>query len=176
MHTRDSEQPFARPGLYTLEAEFYTESLVVRGEVPAPEQRLSDHLNGGAPNLELRPLSVRRAGAADPIGLHSEVGQIAKEHLLFAVPVRETNRIANDQNGPWRWTVTQRCYGLVGPYTLIGKLHAEAGRDPRLILRLLSEREFHPITEAVVTFPGGVTKQYDTVIVNRRHLEFMALL
>lgn len=176
MHTRDSEQQFTHPGLHTLEADFFTEFLVVRGEIAVPESRLSDHLNGKTPNVELRPLSVRRIGSPDPIGLHSEVGQISKDHLLFAAPIREIGRAGDTQHEAWRWTVTQRCYAVVGPYTLIGKLHTEAGRDPRLILRLLAERDFQPITEVIITLPGGGTQQYDTVIVNRRNLEFLALL
>jgi hypothetical protein len=58
---------------------------------------------------------------------------------------------------------------------LVGKIHAEAGRDPRLILRTLEHRQFLPFTECTATMPDGSVRNAGTVIVNRHNLEMLAL-
>jgi hypothetical protein len=58
---------------------------------------------------------------------------------------------------------------------MVGKIHAEVGRDPRLILRSLEEKQFLPFTEVTITNPDRTTRECHTVIVNRSHFEMLAL-
>ena len=71
--------------------------------------------------------------------------------------------------------VTRRCWGAVGRYSLVAKVQSEAGRDPRVVLRSLEEKQFLPLNEVAITFPDNVVRDYPAVIVNRFHLELLAI-
>jgi hypothetical protein len=62
----------------------------------------------------------------------------------------------------------------VGPYRVIGNLHTEAGRDPHIALRAF-DKQFLPLTDVIVSYPDGATREYPAIIVNREHVDFLAL-
>lgn len=175
MYAGDVEVLGTREGLHTFEAEFVTEHLVVCGEVCGPDGRLSDHLNGSAPSVEIRPHSVKRASTGGNIDLGGAHAVITKAHLLFVVPISEPRRPSNGENSNWTWTTAKRCWAALGRHGLGGNIHAEAGRDSRLILRALEQRQFLPFTEVTITHPDGAASSHGTVIINRAHVEMLAL-
>ena len=77
-------------------------------------------------------------------------------------------------NPAWKPTTGQRCWAGIGPYRVIGIIHTDAGRDPSISLRLL-DKQFVPLTDTSVVFPDGSTHAYPTVIINRYHLDVLAL-
>jgi hypothetical protein len=70
--------------------------------------------------------------------------------------------------------VTRDCRLGVGPYEITGKVHTEPGRDVRVSLRVL-DRQFLPVTQATLRFPDGVERGYPVVLVNRNHVDVLAL-
>jgi hypothetical protein len=168
-------------GLRAIEAEFYTEHFVVRGNVTSPEPRLSDHLNSSTTTLKLRPTRVQRSVSGLRVNVTASDAYLAKAHLLLAVPLVESGG-AGPANGPqtppraaWIQTVTQLCWGGIDRYSLVGSVHMDAARDPRLFLRSLEERRFLPFTNARLTFPDGSVREFVTVLVNRLRLEVLAI-
>jgi hypothetical protein len=175
MHTQDMGHLQVGDGVYTIEAEFYTEHLIVRGEITSPDLRLSDHLNSSAPSIEIRPQHVERIMTGAHIDLPGAHAHVTKAHLLFTLPVSEPERPPRADNVAWTWTMTRRAWAGLGRYMMVGKIHAEAGRDPRLILRSLEHRQFLPFTECTVTMPDGSVISAGTIIINRHNLEMLAL-
>jgi hypothetical protein len=175
MYAREIGQQYVDEGLHTITAEFFTEHLAISGEMSTPEGRLSDHLNGSATGIEIRPSSVQGLFTGEEIDLAGAHAHITKAHLLFVVPMVERDADSNSNGKNWQWTITKRCWAAFGRYTLVGKIHAEVGRDPRLILRSLEEKQFLPFTEVTITNPDGTTRECHTVIVNRSHFEMLAL-
>jgi hypothetical protein len=161
-------------GLYTISAEFYTEHLSVGSEIRSPEPRLSDLLNSSAPTLDLKPLNVNRPGNGGHVDLTGSYAHVTKSRVLFVIPLREPRRPRSQMNAAWKQTVERRCWAALGPYTLCGTMHTEVGADDRFLLRLL-DRQFVPITQAVVTSPDGTARDYGAVIINRAHLDLLTL-
>lgn len=159
-------------GLYTLAAEFFTEYRVIRAELTSPEMRLSDLLNSSTEGVNVRP-SVVREGTG-PVDLAGASGQLTKVRLLFVVPTREPTRLRIVENTSWKPTVKRPFWAGIGPYTLAGSMHAESDYDPSVAIRLL-DKQFLPLTEVTVQFPDGRTASYPTVIVNRSHLDLLAM-
>jgi hypothetical protein len=162
------------PGLCTIHAEFITEHLSVGGEVSGPEARLSDVLNSSVPSVGFKPLSVTRGSIGGQIDLSGSYAHLTKSRLLFVVPVREPERTRGHGNAAWKQTAQRRCWVGIGPYSLVGTLHTEVGVDPRFYLRLM-ENQFIPIANAAITFPNGSVCDYPVVIVNRAHVDLLAL-
>lgn len=161
-------------GVWTFTSAFYTDHLVVQARLSSPERRLSDHLNGSRSTVELRPLSVwqRATGrTTEPAPSH---GQLTKSRILFVVPLAEPDRPSGRRHAAWRATSQYHGWASVGPYSLHGTIHTDAGRDPQLALRLL-DQPFLPVTGVTITFPDGQTHAVPTVIVNRHHLDLLAL-
>jgi hypothetical protein len=175
MFTQDTGHPRVGEGIYTIEAEFFTEHFVVRGEITCPDMRLSDHLNSSAPSIEIRPQYVERIMTGSHIDLPGAHAHLTKAHLLFTLPISEPERPPRADNVAWTWTMNRRAWAGLGRYTLVGRIHAEAGRDPRLILRSLEHRQFLPFTESTLTMPDGSARSAGTVIINRHNLEMLAL-
>jgi hypothetical protein len=175
MFVRDADEKPLNEGLYTIEAQFVTDSLVIHGEVVSPDDRLSDHLNGTSSDVEIRPIEAHRFGGGSHMNLSGSYAHITKAYLLFIVPLAEPTRSPTRANQAWRRTVTRRCWAGAGGYSISGHIHAEAGRDPRLILRSLGEKRFLPFTDATVTFPDGASRDYPAIIVNRYRLELLTL-
>jgi hypothetical protein len=175
MYTHNIGQAQVGDGVYVIQAEFYTEHLVIRGEITCPDMRLSDHLNSSAPHIEIRPHHVERIITGHHIDLPGAHAHITKAHLLFTLPISEPERPPRADNVAWTWTMTRRAWANLGRYALNGKIHAEAGRDPRLILRALEHRQFIPFTESMLTLPDGSDRSAGTVIINRNNLEMLAL-
>src|SRR5579859_9279 len=92
LYAREISQADVEQGLYTLEAEFVTEHLVIRGELSSPEGRLSDHLNSSTQSVEIRPTTVQRIFTGDRIDLAGAHAHVTKAHLLFIVPIAEPER------------------------------------------------------------------------------------
>ncbi|MDQ2743305.1 MAG: hypothetical protein M3Z66_13575, partial [Chloroflexota bacterium] len=95
-------------------------------------------------------------------------------HLLFAVPL-STEPPAEDDQSLHAETLTHTCWAGVGRYSLLGRLHMEVGRNPRLFLRSLEQRQFLPVTDVRLTFPDGAVRDYTAVVVNRLQIELLAL-
>jgi len=69
MYAREIGQQYVDEGLHTITAEFFTEHLAISGEMSTPEGRLSDHLNGSATSIEIRPASVQGLFTGEEIDL-----------------------------------------------------------------------------------------------------------
>lgn len=176
MHVHHLGRLSPTDGIYTIEAQFFTEQLVVCGELTSPDSRLSDHLNSQATSVEISLINAHRFGTSREIELAGTQGQITKAQLLFALPLSEPVRPAQNDNQAWRRTVSLRCWSSVGGFSIVGKYHTDAGREPKLILRSLGNDQFFPLTDATITFPDSASHDYPTVIVNRHHLELVALV
>jgi hypothetical protein len=174
MWTQSLEPPSDEEGLSSIEAEFFTQHFIIHGQVTSPEMRLSDHLNSSTSTFELRPTRVQRAATGAQINVAGSCTYVSKAHLLFVLPSGQAQPDASDHN-LWSRTLKQTCWAGIGHYSLIGKVHMEAGRNPRLFLRSLEQRQFLPFTEVRLTFPDGSLRELATVIVNRHHLELLAL-
>lgn len=173
MSTSSADETFTAD-LSSMEAEFVTTHLVIRAALTSPDLRLSDHLNSPTATVEILPSLVRRTLPGAEIRVAGMRTVITKAHLLFVLPGREIQAQGVPEDQPWRQTVTYRCVTGIGPYTVIGQLHAIAGRNPRLVLRSLEHRQFVPLTDAQVILPDSSSRQSATVIVNRSHLELLA--
>ena len=68
-----------------------------------------------------------------------------------------------------------RCWAALGRYLIVGDVHAENYRDPKLLLRALEQRQFLAFSDAELTYPDGSTKPKPIVIVNHRHLEMLSV-
>jgi hypothetical protein len=174
MMTEATQYRLAGDELYTFVAEFHTQHRIVQAELVVPYRRLSDTLNGSSEVVEIRPLRIEDSRSGAHVQMDSFLGQMAKEHVLFVLPIAEPERAPSEDNVAWKWMPSLPCFAGVGPYRIAGKVHIEGGRDPRTALRLLDHR-FLAITDAGIAFPSGETRQYPTVLVNRRHLELVAL-
>ncbi|MGI8827436.1 MAG: hypothetical protein ACR2JC_17755 [Chloroflexota bacterium] len=179
MYTSDlrSRQPATHidEGLYTIEAEFYTDHLIIHGEIVSPNLRLSDYLNSSLAGVEIRPLAVQRVASGAAVDLPKAQAHIYKAHLLFIVPLDEPSRPDRENNAAWTRTTTRRCWAGLGRYSIDGQIHEEAGRDTRLILRSFEHRQFIPLTEATVTLPEGGGRSCRAIIVNQSALEMIAI-
>lgn len=175
MWTEQVDDPLTEDGLCSIEAEFYTEQFVVRGDLISPEARLSDHLNSSTTMLEVRPTHVHRSLSGLPINVAGNYAYIAKGHLLFVLPIDEPEVPSSVENGYWTRTITTTCWAGLGRFSLVGRVHMEAGRNPRLFLRSLEQRQFVPFTNVRLTFPDGTVREYPSVFVNRFHLELLAV-
>lgn len=161
--------------VFTIEAEFVTEHLKIWGELRSPEGRLSDHLNSSSTSIEIQPFSVERVFSGEQIELAGSHAHITKDHLLFIVPITEPDDRPNGNNGAWTRLMAKRCWAAFGRYSLSGIVHVEAGWDPRLMLRSLSQKQFIPFTEVTIGNPDGTSREHRTAIVNRACLELLAL-
>ncbi len=175
MRIQGVEESALDEGLSVIEAEFYTLSFLVRGEVVSPEMRLSDHLNSSTTTLELQPNRVQRSIDGPRINLAGSTAYITKAHLLFVLPIREPIGAPEAGASARLPTISQTCWAGLGQYSLVGKVHMEAGRNPRLFLRSLEERRFLPFTDVRLNFPDGMTREYPAVLVNRFNLELLAV-
>ena len=94
--------------------------------------------------------------------------------MLFVVPLQEPERPAHAANAAWKPTMPRRCWAGLGPYTLSGTIHIQQGHDPAAHVRLF-DKQFLPLTQARIKFPDGTVSTYGTVIVNRFHLDVVAI-
>lgn len=161
-------------GLHALRAEFYTEHLVMQAEIVSADARLSDHLNSSIDTIHVRPLHTERF---DGTRIHINVthASIAKAHLLFIFPLTEPETGSRTDNSAWMFTLTRPVWGAVGRYQISGKIHTEVGRDPRQLLRSFDEKQFFPITDGAVLMPDDSVRYHPTVLVNRAHMEILAI-
>lgn len=175
MRVHGVEESALEEGLTAIEAEFYTEQFVIRGEVTSPEMRLSDHLNSSTATLELKPSGVQRSLSGLRVNIAGGFAYISKAHLLFVVPIQEPAGPAGGDGSMRVRTITHLCWAGLGRYSLLGSLHMEAGRNPKLFLRSLEQRQFLPFTDVRLTFPDGAVREYPMVVVNRFEIELLAL-
>lgn len=175
MRIQPADEAPVDEGLNSIEADFFTEQFVVRGAVISPEMRLSDHLNSSTTTLELKPSQVQRSLSDLHINVAGNNAYLSKAHLLFVLPIRESVGAKPDDSSVWTPTITQTCWAGLGRYNLLGKIHMEAGRNPRLFLRSLEQRQFLPFTDARITYPDGSNHDYPVVVVNRFHMELLVL-
>lgn len=168
------EEAYDSDGVHTFTADFFTEQWIARAELKSPEIRLSEHLNSSTKNLELWPQVVERGAGSDPVDMTGSFALINKARLLFVVPLVEPERPTGSSNIAWKRTTAHQCWVGIGPYTIVGKIHAEQGRHPIIGLRLL-DKQFMPLTETTLTYPHGTKCEYDTIIVNRAYLDMLVL-
>lgn len=174
MYTRDLSQQPPGEGLNRMEAEFITENLIVAAEVTSPETRLSDFLNGSARSVEVHPLRVR-AARGTVHDLSETMAHLTKSQIMFVLPIVEPEARERGDASSWSWYLKYRCWASVGHYTIVGDVHAENYRDPRLLLRALEQRQFLPFSNVELTYPDGTIQQRDAIIVNRWHLELLSV-
>lgn len=174
MHILDLDRRGIDSGIYAFTSEFYTEHFVVQAKLSSPERRLSDHLNGSLTTVDVRPVSALQLSTAVEADLGRTHAQITKARILFVVPITEPDRPTGQSNAAWKATSKYGGWAGIGPYSLSGTIHTDAGRDPQIVLRLL-DKQFLPFTGATIMFPDGETRNYPTIIVNRQHLDLLAL-
>lgn len=174
MHMLDLDRPGTGNGVYAFTSEFYTEHFVVQTKLSSPERRLSDHLNGSLATVDVRPVSALQLSTGVAADLGRTHAQLTKVRILFVVPITEPERVSGQSNAAWKATSKYAAWAGVGPYSISGTIHTDAGRDPQIALRLL-DKQFLPFTGVTIMFPDGDTKSFPTVIVNRQHLDLLAL-
>lgn len=174
MHMLDMDRSGIDSGVYAFTSEFYTEHFVVRAKLSSPERRLSDHLNGLVASVDIRPMSALQLTTGVEADLAKSHAQITKARVLFVVPITEPERPTGQSNAAWKVTSKYNAWAGVGPYSITGTIHTDAGRDPQIALRLL-DKQFLPFTAVTITFPDGEIKKLPTIIVNRQHLDLLAL-
>ena len=163
-------------GTKTLIAEFHTHELTVGAQIDSPEGRLSDHLNGSVSMVAVQPLYVTQNRTGESIELETSHAIIEKDHVLFVVPIAEPPRPSGPGTISWRRTNTLPCWASIGPFKVNGTIHLDAERgDPRIALRLI-DRRFLPLTNVRMTGANGETREYSAVLVNRTHIDMLALL
>jgi hypothetical protein len=173
MYTRDLGQPAAGEGLHKMEAQFLTEHLVIHAEVTSAETRMSDYLNGSSRSVEVQPIDVRLLTGSGR-DLSNTMAHLTKAQLMFVIPLMEPEVRERDSSS-WSWYLKYRCWAAMGHYHVVGNVHAENYRDPRLLLRALEQRQFLPFSDAELTYPDGRVVTYPAVIVNRWHLEVLSV-
>ena len=173
MNLVDLANPRLDHGVHSYVAEFYTEHLVVQARLTSPEIRLSDHLNSSVSTVDLRPLAVtqRNGSQIDLSGSHAPV---TKDRVLFVAPVSEPERLRGASNAAWRQTTKHSCWVGMGGYSLSGTLHLESGRDPHISMRML-DKQFLAATDVTVVAPDGVSRHFPALLVNRLHIDLLAL-
>ena len=174
MQMLDLDQAGSDTGIYAFTSEFYTEHFVVQAKLSSPERRLSDHLNGALATVDVRPISAMQVGTGEAADLARSHAQITKARVLFVIPIAEPDRPAGQNNAAWKATSKYGAWAGVGPYSISATIHTDAGRDPQIALRLL-DKQFLPFTGVSILFPNGETRKYPTIIVNRQHLDLLAL-
>lgn len=174
MHILDIDRVGVDSGIFTFTSEFYTEHFVVHARLSSPERRLSDHLNGSVASVDIRPISALHVSTGVATELGRTHAQITKARILFVVPITEPERPKGQSNAAWKATSKYGAWAGVGPYSISGTIHTDAGRDPQIALRLL-DKQFLPFTAVTIAFPNGETKHFPTIIVNRQYLDLLAL-
>lgn len=170
----DDEEMLDKEGVNCFAADLFTSNWVVRAEMTSPEQRLSDYLNGSFPSIDMRPRTAAHPDESTVMDLEGTSASVLKDSILMAIPVREPKRIVNPAHPDWRPLIRHRCWLALGPYRLLGTLHVEKGRDPRVALRLL-DQQFVPVTEVSVSGPSSEPRQYPVVLINQAHLDLLAV-
>jgi len=165
----------AYDGLYRMEGEFFTEHFIIRGELTTPERRLSDHLNGSTATFQLNLTSVLRSVSGLRVNVAGSLAYVSKSHLLFVLPREDADPDDRTQREGWTATIDQTCWIGLGRYSLLGRVHMDAKRDPRFFMRSLEQRQFVPLTSARLTYPDGTMREYPVVLVNRFHMELLAV-
>jgi hypothetical protein len=174
MHMLDLDRPDLDSGVYAFTSEFYTEHFVVQAKLSIPERRLSDHLNGSVTTVDVRPVSALQLGTGVEADLGRSFAQLTKARILFVVPITEPDRPTGQSNAAWKATSKYGGWAGVGPYSISGTIHTDARRDPQIALRLL-DKQFLPFTGVTIMFPDGETRNFPTILVNRQHLDLLAL-
>jgi hypothetical protein len=174
LYTRDLGRQDAPEGLNRLEAEFVTEHLTVEAEITSPETRMSDYLNSSAQSVEVHPLRVRTTSGTVH-DLSETMAHLTKSQLMFVIPISEPQAADAPDGSGWAWHLKYRCWAALGRYLIVGDVHAENYRDPKLLLRALEQRQFLAFSDAELTYPDGSTKPKPIVIVNHRHLEMLSV-
>jgi hypothetical protein len=173
MWAEDVDDILLDEGLCTIEAEFLTPELHIRASITSPEQRLSDHLNSSTSMVELQPTHVQRLSGGQVIEVAGHPAYLSKAHLLVVIPIDEPIDAAPPATSLRKGTISQTCWAALPGYSVVGRLHMEAGRNPRLFLRSLEQRQFVPLTDARVTHPDGTVREYPTVVINRHQVHLL---
>jgi hypothetical protein len=175
MWTQDVDDVLLDEGICTIEAEFLTSDLLIRARVTSPEARLSDHLNSSTSMLELQPSRVERLTTRQTIDVSSHTAYLSKAHLVAVLPIDEPEGQMAEGPTAWKGTISQNCRAALSGYTLAGRLHMDADRNPRLFLRSLEQRQFVPLTDARLTYPDGAVRECATIVVNRHQIHLLVL-
>lgn len=174
MHMLDLDRTGIDSGVFAFTSAFYTEHFVIQARLSSPERRLSDHLNSSVTTVDVRPVSALQISTGVEADLSKSHAQLTKARILFVVPVIEPERPTGQSNAAWKATSKYDAWAGVGPYSIGGTIHTDAGRDPQIALRLL-DKQFVPFTAVTIMFPDGETRNFPTIIVNRQYLDLLAL-
>ncbi len=144
----------------------YAGDCTITGQLALARDRLSDMLN------EASEIVVRDAvleGLADPRPVHVRELPLQRDDLYLVE--------ATGPRGPQDrriHTVRHRLRFQVGPYTVLGQLHAMPGVAPLRSPRL--RRSMVPLTNATIAFVrGGSLQMHDAsaLVVNGAHIEWV---
>lgn len=161
-------------GLFRFTADFFTAHRIVHADLTGAELRLSDCLNSSKETVDIQPSYLTNSDEGDRVDFDRGFGTLNKSGLLFVVPLVEPKRLPSAGNASWKATKRNACWAGIGPYQIAGTIHTEAGRDPRIALRLL-DKQFVPLTDVKITLPDRNIREFPTIIVNRTHLEVLAV-
>jgi hypothetical protein len=173
MWAEDVDDILLDEGLCTIQAEFLTRELQIRGSVTSPEQRLSDHLNSSTSMVEVQATHVQRHSGGQVVEVSGHPAYLSKAHLLVVIPIDEPVDSAAAGPSLRKGTISQTCWAALPGYSVVGRLHMDAGRHPRLFLRSLEQRQFVPLTDARITFPDGTVRDYPAVVINRHQVHLL---
>jgi hypothetical protein len=170
---RASSPPQTSHGLDDLHwftADLYLESGILRAEMVSPERRLSDHLNGFLPCVDVVPIIAPDHSSKDERDYY---GFVTKESLLFAVlPSSDPTPRSAGSNPAWRPTVKRSCGARIRRWTISGCVHFDSRHVSEASLRLM-DKQFIPVTDATVTEGGEVLCRDAVVIINRFRVDVL---
>lgn len=172
LHVRRPTAPQGALNVYT--AEFFLPDWIVRADLTSSEARISDHLNSSLEHVDVRVTAVGPGGESGGFIFAQSSGYLAKDRILFVIPLVEPPRAAGIENAAWVPTIQRRCWIGLAACRLVGTIHTEAGRDPQVALRQHA-KQFIPLTDVSLTLPDGSTRTCDAVILNRERIDVVAM-
>lgn len=159
-------------GLNTFTADLYSDYRRVRAILASSESRLLDHLNDSQTTIDVEPVFAQGHSRRQS-DLTSTRTQISKTRVLFVVPLAGRSR-NHGKAIVWHPSARHRCWAALGPYNVMGLLYADAGPDPH-IARGRTGNQFIPLTGVTLYCPDGSIEHHNTLLVNRAHLDILAI-
>ncbi|MBU0490815.1 MAG: hypothetical protein KKA73_21450 [Chloroflexi bacterium] len=159
-----------------VQVELFTSDHVARGTMSVPRgQRVTDVLNNPHESIvHLTNVQLDRLLLPYPQPLAAEALRVAKNTLLFAIPIDEPEpETIHDRT---RKFVPKQRYDIIATvpgFEIRGALHLARGTKLRSIFDVISYA-FVPITVPQISFMFDPRRQFDTnvVIVNKPRIQF----
>jgi hypothetical protein len=151
----------------------------ISGRVRLNDQRLSDLLNDHRETVvRVHDATVTRLVHPSKVVDHQKVAVVDKEHLLLVFETAE-HKVASSTR-PFAFTSKRHfaVFMLVHSIEVSGVLHTSGSLDVLELHRLVavSGERFLPITDATVALPVFDFKKEAGVLVNVRHIHYIAKL